>query len=99
MNTEGQQPWSRGLAAALQWLVLQSSPAAAPLLCINTPLLHQGNTSARAPSAAPSPIAPPSAMGGWVGGWVGVGYRLSAYASIPCYLCVAVALTVSKALT
>jgi hypothetical protein len=31
MNTEGQQPWSSSLAAALQWLVLQSSPAAAPL--------------------------------------------------------------------
>jgi hypothetical protein len=33
------------------------------------------------------------------GGQRGGGYRLSAYASIPCYLCVAVALTVSKVLT
>jgi hypothetical protein len=29
----------------------------------------------------------------------GGGYRQSAYASIPCYLCVALALTVSKVLT
>jgi hypothetical protein len=29
----------------------------------------------------------------------GGGYRQSAYASVPCYLCVAFALTVSKVLT
>jgi hypothetical protein len=36
--------------------------------------------------------------GALAGAGAGV-YRLSACASIPCYLCVAVALTVSKALT
>jgi hypothetical protein len=37
--------------------------------------------------------------GGGRGGGVGGVYRQSAYASVPCYLCVAFALTVSKVLT
>jgi hypothetical protein len=40
----------------------------------------------------------PVVVGVGVGGGGGVN-RLSAYASIPCYLCVAVALTVGKVLT